>query len=183
MFERRLKIFLGILIGGTVILLMRAAHLQLANGDYWRKQAAEALHRRTLVEPVRGRIVDFHDNVLAEDVACIDAAVDYRAIDLDDKWLKEQANSRLLAHFGPNYRRAEKAVRDKMLKEEIERVKDDLVNLWKTLAQISGKPLEEIEEIKSTIRRRVEMRKRYIWYKKYEQAVKAEGKNNLVPWY
>src|SRR5207249_2505067 len=108
---------------------------------------------------------------------------DYRAIDLDDKWLKEQAISRLLAHFGPNYRRAEKAVREKMLKEEIERVKADLANLWKTLAEVSGKSPEEIEEIKLTIRRRVEMRKRYIWYKKYEQAVKSEGQKNSLPWY
>src|SRR5689334_25326523 len=99
MFERRLKIFLGFLIGVTVILLFRAAHLQLANGDYWRKQASEAVRRRTLVEPVRGKIVDFHDQVLAEDVACIDAAVDYRAIDLDEKWLKDQATSRLLAKY------------------------------------------------------------------------------------
>src|SRR4051812_5860739 len=183
MFERRLKIFLGILIGGTVILLMRAAHLQLANGDYWRKQAAEALHRRTLVEPVRGRIVDFKGNVLAEDVACIDAAVDYRAIDLDDKWLKEQATSRLIARFGNNYRKAEKPVREKMLADEIDKIKVEIANLWKTLSQISGKTLEEIEEIKQTIRRRVEMRRRYVWYKKYEQAVKAEDKNSSIPWY
>src|SRR4051812_22894886 len=118
MFERRLKIFLGILIGLTIILLFRAAHLQLANGNYWRKQAAEAVRRRTLVEPVRGRIVDLHDNVLAEDVACIDAAVDYRAIDLNEKWIKEQATSRLIARFGPNYKRAEKSVREKMLTNE-----------------------------------------------------------------
>src|SRR5687767_12890560 len=174
MFERRLKIFLGILIGITLVLLIRAAHLQLANGDYWRRQAAESLHRRTLVEPVRGKIVDFNGNVLAEDVACIDAAVDYRAIDLDEKWLKEQANSRLIAQFGPNYRRAEKPVREKMLKEEVDRVKADIATLFKTLAQISGKSLEEIEEIKSAIRRRVEMRKRSQWFKKYQQAVKKE---------
>src|SRR5438445_12466021 len=118
MFERRLKIFLGLLIVVTVILLLRAAHLQLANGDYWRKQASETLHRRTLVEPVRGRIIDLKNNVLAEDVACIDAAVDYRAIDLDEKWLQEQAISRLAARFGPNYRRAEKSVREKMLRSE-----------------------------------------------------------------
>jgi penicillin-binding protein 2 len=183
MFERRLKIFLGILIGITVILLVRAAHLQLANGDYWRKQAAEAVRRRTLVEPVRGTIVDFNGNVLARDDACIDVAVDYRAIDLDEKWLKEQATSRLIAHFGPNYRRAEKTVREKMLKDETEHVKADIANLWKTLAQISGKSLEEIEELKLTIRRRVEMRRRYVWYKKYEQAVKSEGKQNSIPWY
>ena len=97
MFERRLKIFLGILIGVTIILLFRAAHLQLANGDYWRMQASQTLHRHTLVEPIRGKIVDYRDRTLAEDVACIDAAVDYRAIDLNEKWLTDQALSRLNA--------------------------------------------------------------------------------------
>src|SRR6185436_8508307 len=127
MFERRLKIFLGILIGITLMLLFRAAHIQLANGDYWRAQASQAIRRRTLVEPVRGKIVDFNGQTLAEDVACIDAAVDYRAID----------------RFGPNYKRAEKPVREKMVADEIEKVKADIANLWKTLAQISGKTLEE----------------------------------------
>src|SRR5436190_3889924 len=97
MFERRLKIFLGILIGITSILLIRAAHLQLANGEYWRKQAAETLRRRTLIDPVRGNIVDLKGELLATDVACIDAAVDFRAIDEDAKWLREQATSRLVA--------------------------------------------------------------------------------------
>ena len=183
MFERRLKIFLGILIGVTVILLFRAAHLQLANGDYWRMQASQTLHRQTLVEPIRGKIVDFRDRTLAEDVACIDAAVDYRAIDLDDKWLTEQALSRLNARLGLNYRRAEKDARKKMLEDEVKRVKADIANMWLTLAQISGKPLEEIEEIRSNIRLRVEMRQRYLWYNKYKQAVKKEDQAKAVPWY
>jgi len=129
MFERRLKIFLGLLIGVTVILLFRAAHLQLANGDYWRMQASQTLHRQTLVEPIRGKIVDFKDRTLAEDVACIDAAVDYRAIDLDEKWLTEQALSRLNARLGLNYRRAEKDARKKMLDDEIKHIKADIAGL------------------------------------------------------
>jgi len=183
MFERRLKIFLGILIGLTVVLLMRAAHLQLANGDYWRKQAADTLHRQTLVEPIRGKIVDFRDRVLAEDVACMDVAVDYRAIDLDETWLKDQALLRINARAGVEYRRADKETRKKMLTAEIEHVKSDIASMWLTLAQISGKPLEEIEEIRSNIRLRVEMRQRYIWYNKYKQAVKKEDDAKAIPWY
>src|SRR3954467_14125054 len=128
MFERRLKIFLGILIGVTLVLLLRAAHLQLANGDYWRKQASDTLHRQTLVEPIRGKIVDFKNRTLAEDIACIDAAVDYRAIDLDEKWLTDQALSRLNARLGVNYRRAEKEARKNMLDNEIKHVKADIAN-------------------------------------------------------
>src|SRR5436190_12503574 len=158
MFERRLKIFLGILIGVTVILLVRAAHLQLAHGDYWRKQASEAVRRRTLVEPVRGRIVDFKGNVLAEDVACTDAAVDYRAIDLNEKWLTDQALLRINAKFGVNYKRADKESRKKILDDEIDHVKADIARMWVVLAQVSGSPLEAIEETKQAIRRRVEFR-------------------------
>jgi cell division protein FtsI/penicillin-binding protein 2 len=97
----------------------RAAHLQLANGDYWRKQASDTLHRQTLVEPIRGKIVDFRNRTLAEDVACIDAAVDYRAIDLDEKWLNDQALARLNARMGVNYRRADKETRKTLLEEEV----------------------------------------------------------------
>src|SRR4051812_36340780 len=137
MFERRLKIFLGILIGITGILLLRSAHLQLANGEYWRKQASETLRRRTLIDPVRGNIVDFHDNLLATDVACIDAAVDFRAIDEDAKWLKEQAASRLVAKMGSDYRRAAKETREKLVADEVTKVQADIANMWKVLAQIS----------------------------------------------
>src|SRR5438477_1860635 len=139
MFERRLKIFLGILIGITAILLIRSAHLQLANGEYWRKQASETLRRRTLIDPVRGDIVDFNGNLLATDVACIDAAVDFRAIDEDSKWLKEQATARLVARMGSDYRHTEKVAREKLLADEIAHVQADLANMWKVLAQISGK--------------------------------------------
>src|SRR5215212_11552852 len=138
MFERRLKIFLGILIGITLILLLRAAHLQLANGEYWRKQAAQALRRRAYIEPVRGDIVDFNNITLASDIACIDAAVDYRAIELDPTWLKDQAASRLTARMGADYRRSDKETRKKLLTDEIARVESDIANMWKVLAQISG---------------------------------------------
>jgi len=123
MFERRLKIFLGILIGITIILLFRAAHLQLANGDYWRSQASQAIRRRTLVEPVRGKIVDTNGQTLAEDIACIDAAVDYRAIDLDGKWLKEQAKSRLIARFGLDQQIKRNDLELQRQREEIEKLK------------------------------------------------------------
>src|SRR5258705_4476359 len=138
MFERRLKIFLGILIGITLILLIRAAYLQLANGEYWRKQAADTLRRRTLIDPVRGEIVDFNNNLLASDIACTDAAVDFRAIDLDPKWLKDQAAFRLTARLGGDYRHADKATREKLLADEISRVQADIANIWKVLAQTSG---------------------------------------------
>jgi penicillin-binding protein 2 len=183
MFERRLKIFLGFLIAVTFVLLARAAHLQLAHGNYWRKQAGETLRRHTLVEPVRGKIVDRNNITLAQDVACIDAAVDYRAIVLDTKWIEAQANSRLIARHGLAYRRAEKEARKKMLGDEIAAVNADIANMWKTLAQVAGQNLEDIEEVKVNIRRRVEMRRRYLAYARYHKAVKKEGEKADTPWY
>src|SRR5947207_9765387 len=135
MFERRLKIFLGILIGITLILLLRAAHLQLANGEYWRKQASETLRRRTLIDPVRGDIVDLNGELLATDTACIDAAVDFRAIDEDPAWLKQQATARLVAKMGSDYRRSDAETRKKLVDDETKRVLADIANMWKVLAQ------------------------------------------------
>ena len=42
MFERRLKIFLLILLIATGVLVLRAMQLQVLGRDHWRKQAVEA---------------------------------------------------------------------------------------------------------------------------------------------
>jgi cell division protein FtsI/penicillin-binding protein 2 len=58
MFERRLKILLGILVMLTALVLLRAAHVQIVNGEHWRRQAINSMKRSQLVDTVRGRILD-----------------------------------------------------------------------------------------------------------------------------
>src|SRR3954453_20681649 len=101
MFERRLKILLGVLAGFTLVLLLRAGWLQVVQGSDYQRRALETGRRSSYIETQRGAIRDFRDHVVAEDAPCIDAAVDYRAIDLESKesqeWLRVQAKARLTA--------------------------------------------------------------------------------------
>jgi len=159
MFERRLKIFLGLLIAVTIGILVRAGHLQIVAGEYWKKRAEESVRRSITIETERGRIVDFRGRVLADDAPCMDAAVDYRAIVRDSEWMKNLAQARL----GAAYRKAGKEAKEELVAEELERINADLDLMWRRLAAEGGKTLDEIEEIKNNIRRKIDMRRRYIW--------------------
>ncbi len=183
MFERRLKIFFGLIIAVTLLLLARAAQVQVIGSGYWKDKARENLKRSQLVETVRGRILDFKGRELAVDQPCIDAAVDYRAIIREAAWLKTQAIARLKADASSGYARTPKAQRGKLIEQETRRVEADIDRMWQALAAVSGKPREQIDEVVANVRRRVEMRRRYIWYRKYEQAMNRHGSREPAPWY
>src|SRR3954463_11044965 len=97
MFERRVKIFLACLILVTAVLIGRAVQIQVLERSYWREQAVAVMTRPELIETQRGPIYDIKNNVIAEDVACIDACVDYRAIPHapDTDWVKDLAVTRM----------------------------------------------------------------------------------------
>src|SRR5260221_690712 len=148
MFERRIKILLGTLAFFIALLLARAGWLQVVQGSDWEKNALETGRHSSWLETSRGRILDFKDHVVAEDAACIDAAVDYRAIDPDAKesqeWLKVQAKTRLQAR---GVFKGDRDDRSRLIDAEVDRIKEDLKFLWGKLAQVSGKTPEEIDEI------------------------------------
>ena len=100
MFERRLKISLGILLSVMGILLLRAFHLQVISRAAWVKAAEDFKRKPIYVETTRGRILDFNGHELAVDEACMDACVDYRAITRDPEWIKTLALKRAAAVDG-----------------------------------------------------------------------------------
>jgi penicillin-binding protein 2 len=179
MFERRLKILLGIILCITLALVLRAGWLQVVRADDYRRKAADAGKRTSAVETIRGQIKDFKDRTVAEDGPCLDACVDYRAIDLDAKesqdWLREQATARLKARGAL---KGDKQERDALIDVEAGRVKEDIRLMWQRLVEVSGRTPEEIEQIKLSIVRRVMMRKRFVWYKRYQEAVEKHNKEN-----
>ncbi|MGA2499317.1 MAG: penicillin-binding transpeptidase domain-containing protein [Tepidisphaeraceae bacterium] len=185
MFERRLKIFFAFLASVVGVLVLRAANLQLVNADYWRNRSHETLKRTTLVETARGRILDFRGRVVAVDEPCIDAAVDYRAIEKNPHWMRETALARISQRMQAGYRKAGQDARRQMIEEAIDGVSHDIDAMWDTLAAESGRSREDIEEIKGAIYRRVDFRRRVVWYKRYAQAMKdrAEPSDTPEPWY
>ena len=177
MFERRLKIILGLL--GLVVagLVLRAADVQLLDREYWKSQALDAMTHTDLVEPTRGRILDFRGRVLAEDRPCIDACVDYRAVttEADDAWVKEQAIARLHEQLGDPYATASGAERTRMREAEMQSVRADIETMWEKLAKLSGRSMDDIDAVRESITRRVEMRRRYVWYHNFEKAVAKQA--------
>src|SRR5438034_5890399 len=99
MFERRLKISLGILLSFMCILLLRAIHLQVITKANWVKAADDFKKKAQYNETTRGRILDFKGHELAVDEACMDACVDYRAIVRDPEWIRGLALSRASANI------------------------------------------------------------------------------------
>lgn len=180
MFERRLKMFFAVLAGLTLLLAGRAAWVQIVQGSHWKAEALNQQRYWKRLEPTRGRILDHMGRVLAEDEPCMEAAVYYRAIERDSKWMSEQAWRRTRARA--DYRGADAAGRKRIYEEEKKRLGSDLDELWSTLSQVSGQTREQIEQIKLDIQERVKMRQRFICYTRYRNAV-AEQESVELPWY
>ncbi len=174
MFERRLKIFLMVLMVVTAVIALKAAHIQVVEHEYWTERAADSMKRTIYVETTRGRILDRNGEELAVDLPCTDVVVDYRALtpEPDEKWVRSRALSRLRRHNWDAYLAADRPARRQMLEDEIAAVKADIESMWDVLADVTGTPRQRIDETRDNIVKRVEMRKRYIWYKGYERAVK-----------
>jgi penicillin-binding protein 2 len=183
MFQRRLKVLLGIISALVALVLARAAQVQIVDGAYWREQAARTLHHTQLIEPARGAILDVKGRVIAQDAACFDAAVDYRAIVRDEAWIRQTALSRVLSQRRGEYLAASRGRRNQILREETQRVDEDISAMWRVLAEVARRPLEEIAAIQADIRRRVEMRKRYVWYRRYELALAEHESRPREAWF
>ncbi len=185
MFERRTKIILGILIAFTIVLAVRAMQVQVLNHEYWSQQAVRIMTRPEYIETQRGRLLDRRGRVIAEDIPCIDACVDYRAISKqpDATWVREIAGSRLRNRMGAEYGRADRQQREQLLREEIARVQTDIKVMWETLARIGQLSMDQIDEIRQAIVWKVGARRRDLWYKKYRKAQKEQENAEPSAWY
>jgi penicillin-binding protein 2 len=185
MFERRIKIVLGLLTCMVLLLLLRAAQLQIASADYWRGRAHAKMHQLHFTPATRGRILDIKGREVAVDAACIDLCVDYRAITPrpDEKWVRSMALSRLHRRLGDQYYKTPRSKRAELIDQEIGTVKDLIERMWAKIAQVSGKTPAEIQDIRQGIVDKVEARRTYILHYRYLAALKDFQKSEHLPWY
>src|SRR4051794_6729757 len=183
MFERRLKIFLGLVFGVTSVLLLRAVQLQVFARSHWQAEAAEFAKRPQLVETTRGRILDCKGKEIAIDEPCMDACVDYRAVRLDPKWLEDLAIRRIKRDRADDYRRADELRRKSMVEREIEAIKGLIDEMWQVLAREGNRTPEQIEEVRRAIQQRVAMRARLVQYLKFKAAAEDHAEHGPSPWY
>jgi penicillin-binding protein 2 len=102
MYKFRLKILLLLTAVSFGILLVRLGMLQLAHGAYYREEAARRLQKYEFTPGMRGRIMDRHGVILAEDQVCHNFSLDYafiaQAIAEDEEFVarvRQQAQSGL----------------------------------------------------------------------------------------
>ncbi len=185
MFERRLKVLLALLLVACAALAMRATQIQVFQHDQWRKEAAELMKRGEFIETTRGTIFDRNNIPLVDAAPCVDASVDWRNItdDPDETWIAKRAGKNLKTNLGSQYKALSKTEKSNALKEETDRIQSDITAMWAELARVSNQTPEQIDEIRQDIVRRVEMRKRYIWWHNYEDASNRSERENSTSWH
>ncbi|HEX8323311.1 MAG TPA: penicillin-binding transpeptidase domain-containing protein [Tepidisphaeraceae bacterium] len=94
------------------------------------------------------------------------------------KWMRDTARARLKKRLD-HYADLPLAERKRLLNAEISLVLADIETMWRELAVLSNQTDEQIDDLRRQILRRVETRRRLVWYKKYEEADKAVA----PPWY
>ncbi|MDP9173386.1 MAG: penicillin-binding transpeptidase domain-containing protein [Planctomycetota bacterium] len=186
MFERRLKIFLTLLLVASSGLVLRAVQIQWVQHDLWTEAAKKTLRQSLRVDTTRGQILDRNNQVLALDEPCIDACVDYRVVteEPDAKWIKEHADDDLRRQLGDQFAQTKRS-RDWTLIEsdEMARVRANLDAMWADLASLSHTPREDIEETRRTIVTGVETRRRYLWWRSYKSATTRPDHEDSKAWY
>lgn len=172
MFERRLKVFLGVLLLVTVTLVLRAAQVQVLEHKDWQEQAARMATRAEQIETMRGAIRDRNGIVMAMDEQCVDACVDYRALAPvpDEQWVRNVARGRLRDRLAEAYDKAPLERRQVMLDAEVEAVLKDIRRMIPELARITGHDDKGLEDLRTAIVEKVRMRQRFLWYRTYELA-------------
>lgn len=185
MFDRRVKIFLLALVTVIVVLLIRAVQVQVLDRNVWTSEAVKFMSTGELIETSRGKLLDRNGHPIAEDSPCIDASVDYRAILLepDAKWVNELAVSRVRARFGTSYRDVDRAQREQLVKDEGEAVRHEIKSMWETLATLGNMTNDQMDELRRSLIRKVEVRRRWVWYRKYQQAMSKQETRDPAPWY
>src|SRR4051794_6212058 len=96
MLNRRLMILFAAFLLAFALLGMRLTKLQVVDQEKWRSVVQAFVHRVRPIETYRGKILDRFGRVLAEDVPADELAMDYRAMNYDDRWLTAAAQERLM---------------------------------------------------------------------------------------
>ncbi|HWE04762.1 MAG TPA: penicillin-binding transpeptidase domain-containing protein [Tepidisphaeraceae bacterium] len=184
MFERRVKLFLLVVAVVAMVLIARAAQVQIVNRDYWKLQAVEAMKHTYLLDTTRGDILDRNGKILAVDKPCIDACVDYRALTTppDKMWVRERAVERLKSRLGDAWSKLTRKQKEALRDQEVAAVVGDIDNMWSKLADLSGHSLDDIEEAREAIVNRVKIRRLNVWYKRSSKSPTIRVESDWKKW-
>jgi penicillin-binding protein 2 len=170
MFQRRLLLLAGCAVAAMALLGLRTAQLTLGEASAAsRRVAEERLKSSEVIPTVRGRILDRHGRVLAEDEPGWDVAVHYSVI--DGSWAQLQARSAAAR----DNRESGGELDDEELKNLRARYQalfeEQVEGLWQHLAELGGVDRVELERRKSEIVQRVQQVASHHWAQRREKMV------------
>ncbi len=162
MLNRRLIILFVIICLGFCALTARLIELQLVDDDKWRDIVRAFAHRTRPIETYRGAILDRNGFPLAHDVPADELAIDYRAMNLDDRWLADTAHSQLVAsgEWDKLPDRASRLRRRNEVKVELATKIDGIPD---AIAEVCQIPREEVYERFQEIRARIHALRQDFW--------------------
>jgi len=150
MYLRRVRRLFVLFALPVLVLAGRLYHLQVVNGRASVEAQVEAPVVRGFIDEQRGRILDRHGRVLAQDEILYDVCVDYLWIHPDGERLKRELRRRTPAGKGAN-----KAVAEEVRADFLR----DVDRYWRRLADLTGRPLAELHEAREAVRKRIERRR------------------------
>ena len=165
MLTRRLIILFSLLTLCAVVLLLRLGHMQVLHAQRWQDEARSFSNRHYILTTTRGVIEDRNGHVLARDEPCTDLAIDYRAMNYDDRWITRTAIDRMKA----------RGVSDR--KDRLARLPDEKAAIANQIdlipTMISARcniPIEEIKLRFDAIRKRIQALRQDRWSRAYDRA-------------
>ena len=172
MFNRRLLILFLLFLVGTGIYLARLFQLQVTNTEQWKAESRSVSHRHNIIETARGTIFDRNNEPLARDEPCFDLAIDYRAMNLDDRWITRTARARLRGEQIPD--RKDYLARLALEKANVADLVDAIPD---AIRQHCGIPIDLVHARFNEIRARIRVLHQDRWGRKYD----AEGDKQNGP--
>lgn len=147
MFLRRVRRLFLLLSLPFLAVAARLCHLQVVNGTGPREAGAGVSTERVWLDAARGRILDRRGRELARDEIGFDLCVDYLYIHCDGDRLKREVRKRVPSAERKNPEAVAAAQR---------RFLAEIEASWDRLAELTGRPREELERGRAAVRKVVE---------------------------
>lgn len=181
MFQRRVLMLLMLSLIVFAILAMRVAALTTGQrAQEHRRRAEAALIRHELIPTTRGRILDRHGHVLAEDRSSYDVTVSFPVI--SGQWTYRQARLAAYRHNRHVWSEWSSQQREQATQQQMPRYQRQETHLWQLLAKLGDIDQAELSRRKDLIKRRVSLVAGHTWSIWLERARReAALRNEQVP--
>jgi len=161
MFHRRIVLLFGMMFIGMVLVTTQLVRLTVVEGTAHRRDAQRPLTRERWIETTRGRILDRHGRVLAEDKPSFDVLVEYPFI--TGAWVYEQAAAAAREERAEEWQKLSVPERDALIEQYAPVYHDRLNRFWIALSELSGISREVLEQRRTRIVSRVARAAVTVW--------------------